>query len=540
MQWLTAVLAFATTMLILTVVVSTFTELIHRLFNLRTRGFYLMLTRLFENVIEPRIYGHTELSKELNGAVIGLINKVPQSTAGTTAKDAASEADKFVNEEAQRAVDAAAATKRVALEARLGVAPPTPPDTAETLEQKSMLAEAKASALRALADASAKVLADAQTAADAAAGRAAILDAVTQAASAYPPHSGKATVRSEQFCNAIMQNRARASDAGKAGLLSWFPWPIGVSRIDDMDVEVFSQKLADRSILGDVELTADEIKDIGQKFVAYGAEATEYFRGRARVISTVLAIPVAVSFYVHPYNLAVAYMRDAELANKVADLHTKATEAYEAMEKKLTDTKLVTTEQGAGGAAVVPGDGEATPADAKQQAQQMLEEVRDVVDKAKAETKKLADLGVPIGWPDDKVVMRGCKEDIAAQPEKKLGEDEAAALKAKLETAKLYPAFCRWDASPDKSEVLSYITPDFWPGWSNVGWLLIGGLLIGLGSPFWAQAVSALTSSRDAVNKITEIVTGKPPTGKQGAAMAALPLQPSADAVVESHKLARK
>ena len=44
------------------------------------------------------------------------------------------------------------------------------------------------------------------------------------------------------------------------------------------------------------------------------------------------------------------------------------------------------------------------------------------------------------------------------------------------------------------------------PSIGSVFWLLVGGLLVGLGAPFWAQAVSNLSASRDVTRKITDIV----------------------------------
>ena len=57
MQWLTALLAFATTMLLFAVVVSTMVEMVHRIFRLRRKGLRLMLENLYSRVIEPKLKG---------------------------------------------------------------------------------------------------------------------------------------------------------------------------------------------------------------------------------------------------------------------------------------------------------------------------------------------------------------------------------------------------------------------------------------------------------------------------------------------------
>jgi len=52
MEWLTAILAFATTMLIFSVIVTTLVETAHRSYGARARGLWNMLERFYEQVIE--------------------------------------------------------------------------------------------------------------------------------------------------------------------------------------------------------------------------------------------------------------------------------------------------------------------------------------------------------------------------------------------------------------------------------------------------------------------------------------------------------
>ena len=51
MQWLTALLAFAVTMLMFAIIVSTLVEMVHRIFHLRALGMRLMLENLYNRVI---------------------------------------------------------------------------------------------------------------------------------------------------------------------------------------------------------------------------------------------------------------------------------------------------------------------------------------------------------------------------------------------------------------------------------------------------------------------------------------------------------
>ncbi len=57
MQWLTALLAFATTMFVFAVIVSMLVEMIHRIWDLRSKGMKLMLKNLYSRVIEPKLIG---------------------------------------------------------------------------------------------------------------------------------------------------------------------------------------------------------------------------------------------------------------------------------------------------------------------------------------------------------------------------------------------------------------------------------------------------------------------------------------------------
>ena len=76
---------------------------------------------------------------------------------------------------------------------------------------------------------------------------------------------------------------------------------LSASQMTSIPVEIFTQKLADSRIIKSADKGLDAIVlDISQKYVAFGAEATEYFRRRARLFSVVVAFPVVYFFYVTP------------------------------------------------------------------------------------------------------------------------------------------------------------------------------------------------------------------------------------------------
>ena len=55
MDWLTAILAFATTMLMLSMIVTTLVETVHRIFGLRARGLWKMLGVFYDEVVKSRL-----------------------------------------------------------------------------------------------------------------------------------------------------------------------------------------------------------------------------------------------------------------------------------------------------------------------------------------------------------------------------------------------------------------------------------------------------------------------------------------------------
>jgi hypothetical protein len=303
MQWLTALLAFAVTMLIFAIIVSTFVELIHRLFGYRSQGLRLMLESLYERVIKDRL------------------TRQDKPTA-------------------------------------------------------------------------------------------------------------------QEFAQIIMENRALAAQPEPTGLIRRFlHWLVDSSVVTDIPVEVFTQKLADNRIISIADDWSDNIiKDIAQKYEAFGNEASAYFQKRARVFSVLIAFLVAWAFYIHPYNLAVTYVKNPELAQTVAEKAEETHAEYRALAARLEET-------------MQDGAASATETDALKVA---MNEFSEKIDESAAKTRELSDIGVPVGWPEGMVFYK--------------------------------------------------------PGFGNAFWLLVGGLLVGLGAPFWAQAVASLTATRDVTRKITEIV----------------------------------
>ena len=176
------------------------------------------------------------------------------------------------------------------------------------------------------------------------------------------------------------------------------------------------------------------LKDVAQKFDAFGVEATEYFESRARLLSVIVGFVLAFAINVNALALFETFMRRPDVTQAVIDRSKDVTTKYDNLQQQVTTANAAAARA------------ESTPASGATDAQRQVEEARASVQRAAQETsasvRELQSLGVPVGWTTEAVA------DYHKQPYRTL-----------------------------------------------LG-LLLGGLLIGLGAPFWYRAVSALTGVR--------------------------------------------
>jgi hypothetical protein len=162
------------------------------------------------------------------------------------------------------------------------------------------------------------------------------------------------------------------------------------------------------------------LKDIAQKFDAFGAEASEYFESRARLLSVIVGFTLAFAINVNALTLFDTFMRRPDLTAAVNAQADTVTRRYE---------ELLQKAEGLDAAA------QTTSEEARASVQQAANEVT-------AALQGLKTSGVPIGWNAQSIA------DFRRSPPMSL-----------------------------------------------LG-LLLGGLLIGLGGPFWYKAVQTLTGVR--------------------------------------------
>ena len=205
------------------------------------------------------------------------------------------------------------------------------------------------------------------------------------------------------------------------------------------------------------------LKDIAQKFEAFGKEASAYFEGRARLLSVIVAIVLAFAIRVDAIELFNTYLRDPNARNKVIE----QTQAVTAQYKAATDAALAAKAAGA------------SDADVKAQIDAIQKDLKAAIDNASSTAKQYADLGLPIGWT---------KENASLNP-------WAPACWRTDGTIRLVKGACREDET--HGEV---------GGWNALKLalsLLLGGILVGLGGPFWYNAVSGLSNIRNIARELT-------------------------------------
>ncbi len=381
MQWLTALLAFAVTMLIFAIIVSTFVEMIHRFWNLRAKGMQLMLERLYDKVVLPYL---TVKPADPVEARTEFALRIMQNRASTGSDEL----------------------------------PPAPSTPAAAVG----------------------------------------------------------------FIAALKRLPSNITGA----ISNAFDFRL----MTDVPVAVFTQKLADPKIIDTANNLGEAVlKDIAQKYVAFGDEIGTYFERRARLLSVFVAFVVAWVFFVQPYKLVSTYVRSPDVAKNVADLADSVSEQYREQVANLQKPieKL-----------------DPDPVKAKQQIDDAVKAFKEEMAEANEKVVELQGLGASVGWPDSQKIML-CAD--------KLDKAKMKANAAKIKSGDLTGGFC-------KGQFLWWQNAIF-PGFGEAFWLLVGGLLVGLGAPFWAQTVSNLSGTRDLTRKVTEIVNPAR-SGSGGAATRAI------------------
>jgi hypothetical protein len=268
------------------------------------------------------------------------------------------------------------------------------------------------------------------------------------------------------FLATMTANRAPVGNAGfDSTFLSWI-W--GGRQLGSLSLEDFMARLGD-SHFGDAVAQVQSVggatsldvvlQDLAHKFESFGRDASEYFQARARLVSILVAFVIGWQCYVNPFVLASTFLRDPNVTAAVVATGPAYVEKSKQVDESVR--RAATGEPQPTGAQAVPaqpanGDGK-TAADGKQEGTGVS------FDKAQQQLDQLLALGVPIGWTEARLEAAG----FAHTPH-----------------WLIYPA-------------------SFPKAYPTIAWLLLGGLLVGLGSPFWRDAVLSLTAFRDGAKTAT-------------------------------------
>jgi hypothetical protein len=209
------------------------------------------------------------------------------------------------------------------------------------------------------------------------------------------------------------------------------------------------------------------VQDVAQKFDAFGAEASEYFESRARLLSVIVGFVLAFAINVNAIALFDAFMKRPDVTQAVIARGQAATQSYEKLQTQVDSLNASAARASAGGADATPSDAATQKALADSRAS-----VQNAADQASAAVKDLQSVGVPIGW----------------------NPQSLAELRSSTATSLLG--------------------------------LVLGGLLIGLGAPFWYKAVQALTGARTVSRGAQESAGARATTSPAPAAPNQLPNTP--------------
>jgi hypothetical protein len=249
------------------------------------------------------------------------------------------------------------------------------------------------------------------------------------------------------------------------------------------------------------------LKDVAQKFEAFGKEASVYFEGRARLLSVIVAMALAFLAHVDAVDLFKTYLRDPNARAKVIEQTEAVTAQYKAAEKtietlsgfKATQPAAAPPAEDSGKtaeekAAAQKKEDEKKAADAKlldDQIEALKKDALATISNARASVKQFTDLGVPLGWTSERVKRADMWQLVWTCKDSKTGDSLGRATFRETCHAN--------DTGYDGATHTQYVDVWLQVPKAPVVWfyLFLGGLLVGLGSPFWYKAVTSLTNLRN-------------------------------------------
>jgi hypothetical protein len=522
MPLIEAALAFAITMLALSLIVSSFVELIHRGFKMREAGLQYMLGQLFDQVlvqyVQPLAEKELATNPKLQGKAIQDAYKAvrdsfvermtanrapvglkPDPTLSAIPKPVAPAP--VVAAPAVPAAPASAAPVRAALKQwwSENVTKPWSENTKPALRPGNIWGGRRITKLTPtdFMERLGSVEVGAQIKQAVTGGGHNSVAAVDAVFKDVAQKIGSIDIK-EQIKKGVLETGKPEAELAAGAVASI------AQRLTGIDAGAEIKKFATATGQGAADAVDTVLKDIAQKFDGFGNDAATYFEGRARFMSVMVAIVLAFAAHVDAIDLFKTYLRDPNARAKVIEQSQAVTAQYKAAQDAADALKKI-----------VP-DPAAAPPDVKAQLEKLKKDWEAATANTNATVKEYADLGVPIGWTPDRLNAANMKALVWTCQQLKQGE------KPRLWTL--------WQECQDDDDGYKglkgqqhkhvYVQIPMDPG--ILFYLLLGGLLIGLGSPFWYDAVTGLTNIRSTVKGVTGAAP-QPQAAAAGAPAAAAP-----------------
>jgi hypothetical protein len=518
MPLIEAALAFAITMLVLSMIVSSFVELIHRGFKMREAGLQYMLRQLFDQVlvqyVQPLAEKELASNPKLQGKTIqdaykavreGFVERMTANRAPVGLKpDPALSAIPKPAPPAAPAVPAvpvpaaSAAPVRAALKQwwSENVTKPWSENTKPRLQPGNIWGGRRVTQLAPtdFMERLGSVEVGEQIKQAVSGGGHNSADAVGAALKDIAQKIGSVDI-AEKIKKGVLETGKPEAELAAEALAGIAHMVAGV------DVGGAIKKFATATGQGASDAVDTVLKDIAQKFDGFGKDAATYFEGRARFMSVMVAIVLAFAVHVDAIDLFKTYLRDPNARAKAIEQSQAVTAQYKAAQDAAEAVKKV-----------VPDAAAASP-DEKAQLEKLKKDFEAATANTNATVKQYADLGVPLGWTPDRLNAAGMKALLWTCQQLKAGE------KPRFWTLwqECQPDDDKYKGLKGQQHEHVYVQIPTDPG--ILFYLLLGGLLIGLGSPFWYDAVTGLTNIRSVVGG----VSGAAPQPKAAAPAAAPP-----------------
>jgi hypothetical protein len=250
---------------------------------------------------------------------------------------------------------------------------------------------------------------------------------------------------------------------------SWMPKFVRqrLLQADSLSAQDFLRRLPDSDVFKHLkEQAGDQAeqmrKELGEKYEQYGAAASDYFKHRAQLLSILAGLALALFGNIHAGRIFDAFVKNPELAQR---MEAQADDIRAALEKQ---TQVVAQP------AAKPAAG----------AEDTLKRIVADVESTKASLQRYQEMGLPIGW----AYYPNCFEQSGHDPHcgKALNHarerNAVAGANADLRSSLLLTA-CH--------DVTGFLL-----------WLftvVLTGVLIGLGGPFWYDLAMRLSQVKQAI-----------------------------------------